>query len=100
MRIWVSLWWRFVFRWDSGGLVLGGICEYMCQHAPISGDMSYHNLKYLQINWVGGKKGRCFNGQGAEKGSCSGGQSVVRLRFCGEKIGTVKVRRASSRSLV
>jgi hypothetical protein len=43
-----------VFRWDSGGLVLGGICEYMCQHAPISGDMSYHNLKYLQINWGGG----------------------------------------------
>ena len=55
VRIWGSLWWRFVFRWDSGGLVLGGICEYMCQHAPISGDMSYYNLKYLQINWGGGK---------------------------------------------
>jgi hypothetical protein len=30
---------EFTFRWDGGGLVFGGICEYISQHGQICSDM-------------------------------------------------------------
>ena len=30
---------EFTFRWDGGGLVFGGICEYISQHGQKCSDM-------------------------------------------------------------